>query len=103
MSEEVLKDDEIEQNLQIVNISFQDGGKWRFTDGNATFYADILDKDFLARVEKNQAAFAHDDILRVRLKRRQAVSTAGGLKTEYTIISVLEHRSAVVTLKLPFA
>lgn len=101
VSEELIDEIEIEQSLQIVNISFQDGGKWRFSDGNATFYADILDHDFIERVQKNQAAFAKDDVLRVRLKRKQAIVT-GGIKTDYTVLKVLEHRSAALTIQLPF-
>jgi hypothetical protein len=102
VAEELIDEQEIEQSLQIVNISFQDGGKWRFSDGNATFYADILDNDFIERVQKNQAAFAKDDVLRARLKRKQVIVT-GGIRTDYTIIKILEHRSTAVTIKLPFA
>lgn len=102
VSEEPIDEIEIEQSLQIVNISFQDGGKWRFSDGNATFYADILDTDFTERVQHNQAAFAKDDVLRVRLKRKQAI-VAGGIRTDYTVLKVLEHRSAAITIKLPFS
>jgi hypothetical protein len=53
VSEEPIDEIEIEQSLQIVNISFQTGGKWRFSDGNATFYADILDNEFVEKVQKN--------------------------------------------------
>lgn len=100
--EEMIDERDIEQTLQLVNISFQDGGKWRFSDGNATFYADILDSKFLAKVSHNQAAFAKDDILKVRMKRRQSV-VSGAIKTDYTILEIMEHKSAAVTIKLPFA
>jgi hypothetical protein len=99
--EELIDEIVIEQSLQIVNIAFQENGKWRFSDGNAAFYADILDKGFIEKVQKNQAAFAKDDILKARLKRRQVIAT-GGIKTEYTIVKIIEHRSAAITIRLPF-
>jgi hypothetical protein len=101
VTEEPIDEIEIEQSLQIVNISFQQGGKWRFSDGNATFYADILDEEFVDKVQKNLDAFAKDDVLRVKLKRKQSIM-AGSIKTDYTIIKVIDHRSAAVTIRLPF-
>lgn len=102
VEQELLGEADVEQNLQIVNICFQEGGKWRFSDGNASFFADILDKDFLQIVQKNQVAFAKDDVLRVTMHRKQYI-TNGGIKTDYTIIKVLGHRSAMVQIKLPFS
>lgn len=101
VTEEPIDEIEIEQSLQIVSISFQSGGKWRFSDGNATFFADILDSEFVEKVEKNQAAFAKDDVLRVKMKRRQSI-ISGSIKTDYTILKVIDHRSAAITIKLPF-
>jgi len=101
IQEEILGETETEQSLQIVNISFQEFGKWRFSDGNASFYADILDKEFAAKVQHNQAAFAKDDVLKVKLKRKQYLSL-GGIKTDYIITRVIEHRSAAIQIQLPF-
>jgi hypothetical protein len=101
IQEEILGETETEQSLQIVNISFQESGKWKFSDGNATFYADILDKEFAEKVQHNQAAFAKDDVLKVRLKRKQYLSL-GGIKTDYIISKVIEHRSAAIQIQLPF-
>jgi hypothetical protein len=101
VTEEAIGEAEIEQSLQIVNISFQEGGKWRFSDGNAFFYADILDRDFIEKVHGNRAAFAKDDVLKVLLRKKQSLS-ANGLRTDYTVIRVIEHRSAAITIKLPF-
>ncbi len=101
ITEEPIGEVEIEQSLQIVNISFQEGGKWRFSDGNALFYADILDKDFIDKVSKNQASFAKDDVLRVVLRKKQSLISTG-LKTDYTVLRVVEHKSAAITIKLPF-
>ncbi|KKW10529.1 MAG: hypothetical protein UY50_C0032G0005 [Parcubacteria group bacterium GW2011_GWA2_49_9] len=101
VSEEPIDEIEIEQSLQIVNISFQPGGKWRFSDGNATFFADILDEEFVEKVQRNMTSFAKDDVLRVKLKRKQSI-LSGSIKTDYIILKVLDHRSAAITIKLPF-
>jgi len=101
IEEEVIAEKDVEMNLQIVNISFQKDGKWRFSDGNATFYADILDEDFNRKVELNETVFAKDDLLKVSAKMRQSISN-GSIKTEYAILKILEHRSAAVQIKLPF-
>jgi hypothetical protein len=101
VEQEILGETEIEQSLQIVNISFQEGGKWRFSDGNATFYADILDIAFLETVQKNEVAFAKDDVLQVKMHRKQYMTDAG-IRADYTVLKVLGHRSAAVQIKLPF-
>ena len=102
MMEEVIDEKEYTENLQIVTITFAEDGKWKFFDGNNNFFAEILDEDFLAEVKKNEKVFAHDDILHVKLKRIQSLSE-GKIKNSYTIINVLDHRSAAVQIKLPFS
>ncbi len=101
IEEEIIGEHEIETSLQIVNISFQEGGKWRFSDGVAVFYADILDREFLERVANNEMSFAKDDILTAKVKRKQSLSE-GVTKTDYTVIQVLKHRSAATQISLPF-
>jgi hypothetical protein len=101
VEEEKIGETETETHLQIANISFQEGGKWKFSDGNVTFFADILDIDFLEKVKKNEAVFAKDDIFKVKLRCRQFL-TDGGIKAEYAVLKVIEHRSAAVQIKLPF-
>lgn len=99
--EEILDESEIETNLQIINISFQDDGKWKFSDGNSVFFAEILDREFLDKVTQNQEFFAKDDILKVTMRRKQYLSS-GQFKTEYSVVKVLDHRSAAIQIKLPF-
>lgn len=101
VDEEIIDEKDVEMNLQIVNISFQRDGKWRFSDGNATFYADIIDDDFNNKIEQNEKYFAKDDLLRVNAHMRQSIVN-GSIKTEYVIIKILEHRSAAVQIRLPF-
>jgi hypothetical protein len=101
-TERVLQDQTFETNLQILNVAFQDSNKWRFSDGASSFHATVVDTNFNDRVKENHEYFARDDILRVLLRRLQKQG-ADGLKTEYEVTQVLEHRSAApqVQLEMP--
>lgn len=102
ITEEIIDEREIETNLQIVNVSFQEDGKWKFFDGSTCFFANILDKEFMDKIQKNEKYFAKDDLLNVILKRVQSIEN-GSIKNSYEILRVLKHRSAAVQIKLPFA
>jgi hypothetical protein len=78
--------------LQIVSLSFQDGNKWRLSDGENSFFATILDDAFNERVAKREEHFSKDDLLRARIRRRQFV-VDGRLRSEYEIVQVLRHDS----------
>ena len=80
-------------SLQIVNASFAEGNKWRFSDGSNTFFADILDEEFIRRVQSSTEVFAKNDILKVRLRISQWL-TSRGMRTDYIIQEVIEHRLA---------
>ena len=68
---------------------FKDGNKWRFSDAQNSFYADILDKDFLLKVDQGEP-FAKGDWLRVELRFTQ--ERAGTkITTERAVIKVYEH------------
>ncbi len=101
VAQELIDERDIETNLTIINISFQPDGKWKFSDGIAVFFADIEDFEFISKVQKNQAAFAKDDILKVILHRKQFIFE-GNIKTEYIVKKVTDHRSAAVQIELPF-
>ncbi len=96
-----LDDTEFDCNVQLVNVSFREDNKWRFSDGISTFHASIVDADFLNRVRQNQVAFAKNDLLKVRMGKRQWLH-GEEMKTEYTVLKVLEHVQAATQLKLPF-
>lgn len=89
--EEQLLDDTYEWNLQIVNVAFVEGNKWRFSDGDQTFYAAIEDTSFLARVDQGSELFAKGDVLRCRVRVEQKM-VDGRLVTERAIEAVLQHR-----------
>lgn len=98
--EETLQTDEYVTTLQVLTLAFQDGNKWRFTEGGGnTYFAVVLDEEFLSRVHLNQEQFAKDDIIKARIKRIQRL-TKDGLKADYEVLEVLEHRSASPKVQL---
>jgi hypothetical protein len=86
--------------LQLVSVAFEHG-KWKFSDGNNQFYAKIEDEPFLKNVEKNEVQFGSTDSLKVRLRTEQKI-TDSGLRAEYFIEKVLEHRKGARQLELDF-
>lgn len=89
----------VEQRLEISNIAFPAGHKWKFNDGESTFHAKIEDEAFLGNVESRVEAFRSGDMLRARVAMRQTRRTTG-LYTERAIVEVLEHIRAQVQLPL---
>lgn len=88
---ESITDTTIQMTLIIEAPVFKDGNKWRFSDGQNSFYADILDLDFLSGVD-NGEPFAKGDLLRVDLRITQE---RAGIKitTERAVIKVHEHKT----------
>lgn len=86
--------------LQIESAVFKEGNKWRFTDGASSFFAEIADDDFLARVESGDERFGKGDVLVVDLRRIQSV-TDSGLKLEYSVEKVRDHRAPLQARLLP--
>lgn len=86
--------------FSIVSLSFREDNKWRLFDGQATIYATIADQDFLNRVNKNVERFAKGDIL-ICETRVSHWQTADGLRTEYVILRVIEHRHGAAQIQLP--
>jgi hypothetical protein len=102
VDEEPIGETTSEKSLQIISPTFQDGGKWKFTDGTASFFADIHDTEFTQKVQNNEIAFAKDDVLNVLLKSKQSLVN-GQIKAEHSIVKILGHRSAAVQIQLPFS
>lgn len=88
--ETAMSDNTIRVALVIEAPVFKDGNKWRFSDGSGSFYADIADADFGARVD-NGEPFAKGDSLIVELRIQQR-RQGDRLLTEKTILKVVEHR-----------
>ncbi len=87
----LLEDNEFETNLQLVSVSFQETNKWKFSDGNSAFFASIQDEEFIKSVQSGKSNFAKDDILKVRLRRKQFEKDQK-IQTVYEIIKVTDHR-----------
>lgn len=86
--------------LQIESAVFKDGNKWRLNDGTTSFFAEITDEDFLGQIETGLARFGKGDVLVVNLRRIQSI-TDTGLKSEYKIEKVREHREPLQNSLLP--
>lgn len=97
--EEDLGQSDTEVVLRPVSVAFTEGNKWRFSDGDATFFATIEDPRFLAGVNLGTERFAKNDMLRVLLRTRQT-RDASGLHIERSVIEVREHITGAVQLDL---
>ena len=78
--------------LQVESAVFKDGNKWRFSDGSTSFFAEIADQVFRQRIESGHERFGKGDVLIVNLRRIQSITDAG-LKSEYVIDKVREHKA----------
>lgn len=100
LEDEIISTNTVEKSLQLLTISFVDGNKWRFSDGSSQFYAEIKDDKFVEQVKSGITSFAIDDIFRVKLKEIQKL-TAGGIRAEFEVLEVIDHRSGERNLQLP--
>lgn len=80
---------ELDYALTIETAAFKDGNKWRFSDGGSSFYAEIVDEAFLAKIDQGEA-FAKGDALRVRMRIEQS-RQGSELTTVRTVVTVHEH------------
>ena len=86
--------DEVRQYaFSIVSLAFKEGNRWRLTDGQNTFSVQVNDESFLRRVDANQVSFAKGDVLICKL-RTQQWQVEDGVRSEYELVEVVEHRSA---------
>jgi hypothetical protein len=85
--------------FSIISLAFKEDNKWRLYDGNTQISATISDADFLQRVDANQVSFSKGDILMCDVKITQR-RTPEGLKTDYVVERVIEHRPAARQLPL---
>jgi hypothetical protein len=88
---ELLLDDAREAWLSIISLSFNPAHKWRFSDGAATFTANIIDADFWKRVHKHEARFEESDQLFVVLRSTTTRNDQGGLMTTRSVEKVIRH------------
>jgi hypothetical protein len=98
-TDNVLLNQSIRAAYSIVSLAFKEDNKWRLFDGNNQINATISDEDFLSRVDKSQIRFAKGDILICEVTVEQ-VQSASGLKTNYAVTKVIEHKPALRQLDI---
>jgi hypothetical protein len=98
-SDNILLNQSIRSAYSIVSLAIKEDNKWRLYDGNNQINATISDDDFLGRVDKSLIRFAKGDILICEVTVEQ-VQSAAGLKTNYTVTKVIEHKPALRQLDI---
>lgn len=101
LPDEILVDDHRRAAFSIMALAFKDDNKWRLYDGTNTLSVKIDDKDFLDRVHKSEISFSQGDVLvcDMHIVQRQ---TDSGLKTEYTVEKVIDHKPAARQIPFKF-
>lgn len=101
IQDEILFESEHDAAYSIISLAFKDDNKWRLHDGNSTISVTIKDEDFLKKVDDNLISFTKGDVLLCTVRTVQ-YRTDGGLKCEYTVLKVNEHRTGAREIPLPF-
>ena len=91
---------ELEMRLKIVGIVFDEKQKWRFSDGDVTFWAKIEDDEFWQKIESGELAFRKGDRLRVHCRIVQKSDALGNFSAERTITKVIEIIPKPTQIKL---
>lgn len=79
-----------EATYQIKRLYFEQGKKWRLSNGTQAILAEIEDSEFWERVGRSEVAFAANDYLLCMVRMDQWLGP-NGLKTEYAVEKVLRH------------
>jgi hypothetical protein len=97
-------DNEFEQEmlLKIVGIVFDENQKWRFSDGDVSFWARIADESFWQQVNTGTVAFRSGDRLKVSCKTIQRTGPNESLITERTITKVIKVLPKPTQIQLDF-
>jgi hypothetical protein len=98
-NESLLMDASFNIVYSIVSLAFKRDNKWRLSDGENVHTVMIKDDIFLEKVDRNIISFSKNDVLVCETKIRQW-QTGAGLKIEYEVVKVLEHKKSPVQEKL---
>jgi hypothetical protein len=80
--------------FSIVSLSFKAGNKWRLSDGHGSAKSvTVHDAEFLEKIDSNDVRFGKGDLLIFNVREVDR-RTPKGLKSEYEILRVIEHRPA---------
>ncbi|WP_230940496.1 hypothetical protein [Burkholderia territorii] len=88
---EVVTDTIARKMLTLESVVFKDGNKWRVHDGTSAFFASLDDEQFIAKIDAGER-FGKGDVLVVDLRQTQIIVDEG-LRNEYRIVKVREHRA----------
>lgn len=105
---EVPDEPEVEQSTtstrkvyaKLIEVAFEEGLKWRLSDGDNKFYATITDESFLHELDAGKS-FSKGDILEVELETTQT-ATSKGIKNEHRVLKVINHITPPKQIPLPF-
>jgi hypothetical protein len=89
LPEEEISVDSSTAIVEVVSPSFREGNKWRLAQGSTTFWAEVLDEDFLQRVYRHEITFGKGDALHVEMETT-TTRTAGELQYDRIVIRVLK-------------
>ena len=101
-SSEVLTEQTREAFLQLLTITFQQGNKWRFTEGDAHYWAAMEDTQFARKVENHEVEFGKGDILRATVRTQQTRSNSK-LHVDHAVIKAHDVEKRAREIPLPFA
>lgn len=88
--------------FKIITASFEEGYKWRLSNGQDKITATLTDPGFISQIDNNEVSLSKDDLLIVEMKTTQWHAHDGNIKTENEIIKVLEHKRTPKQLAIPF-
>lgn len=89
--------------FNVVGVFFEEGLKWKLTDGETKLSALISDQRFLDDLDKGKIAFSKGDILKVKLRTRQWKTESGALRAEHEILKVIKQiKPTDQQIPLPF-
>lgn len=74
-----------------LSISFEDGKRWRLTDGDSTFSAFIEDEDFLSRIDNGLVRIGKNDNFKVLMRVEQKILPDKSIRTTRTVLQILDY------------
>jgi hypothetical protein len=99
IEDEIILETEHEAAYSILSLAFKEDNKWRLYDGSSSISVKMGDADFQYQVDNSLVSFSKGDILICKVRAVQ-LRTETGLKTEYTVLKVIDHKPAARQLLL---
>lgn len=90
LPEEEISTDVSRRVVEVVSPTFREENKWRFAEGAATYFAEIVDDGFLSRVDRHDITFGKGDALVVEMETRTS-RIDDQLSYDRKILEVFEH------------